>query len=361
MTRVWLMGVVTGLLATIVVAQPVRNPGKQAASAAPMIATFSIVARDPATGDYGVAVQSRYFAVGGVVPHAASGSGAVATQARGNLLYGVDGLKMLADGMSAEAVIARLTAADELRSERQVGVVDRAGRAASYTGEQCLDWAGGRTGDGYAVQGNLLAGPQVVDAMATGYETARGEFAERLLSALLAGQAGGGDARGRQSAALLVVRDKGGYLGLNDRFIELHVEDHPTPMRELQRLLDMRLAQVEAGRASELLATAARVEGEARAATLLDAAAASERALARNPADDYSWWSLAKARLALGDRDAAAAAARQALLHNPAWRQLPPSTRKGLGVDQRLLNALLQDEAFRRFWDSLADESAVGS
>jgi len=193
------------------------------------------------------------------------------------------------------------------------------------------------------------------------YETARGEFAERLLSALLAGQAGGGDARGRQSAALLVVRDKGGYLGLNDRFIELHVEDHATPIRELQRLLDMRLAQVEAGRANELLAKAAGAEGEARAQRLHDAAAASGRALARNPADDYSWWTLAKARLALGDRGAAADAARQALLHNPAWRRLPPSTRKGLGVDQRLLDALLQDEAFSRFWDSLANESAVGS
>ena len=135
---------------------------------APHIATFSIVARDPETGDYGVAVQSRYFAVGDVVPHAAAETGAIATQARGNLLYGAQGLALLAEGKAADDVIEQLVNPDPLRSERQVGVVDQRGHAASYTGEECLPWAGGRTGDNYAVQGNLLAGPQVVHAIISG-------------------------------------------------------------------------------------------------------------------------------------------------------------------------------------------------
>jgi uncharacterized Ntn-hydrolase superfamily protein len=323
-------------------------------SVAPLIATFSIVARDPASGDYGVAVQSRYFSVGGVVPHAAAETGAVATQARGNLLYGIDGLKLLAAGESAQRVIEQLTAADELRAQRQVGVVDQRGKAASYTGEQCLDWAGGRVGEGYAVQGNLLAGPQVVDAMATAYEEATGDFAERLLSALYAGQGGGGDARGRQSAAVLVARKGGGYLGLNDRYIDLHVEDHPTPIRELNRLLKIRQAQLDSAEASGLLEKAGRVSGDQRSALLEESAAVIARALQRHSTDDYSWWLLAKIRLAQGDRAAAAMAARRALRENPAWRRLPPATRKGLGVPPEVLSALLEDEAFRRVWDSLA-------
>lgn len=320
----------------------------------PLIATFSIVARDPATGDYGVAVQSRYFSVGGVVPHAAAETGAVATQARGNLLYGIDGLKLLAAGESAQRVIEHLTAADELRAERQVGVVDQRGKAASYTGEQCLDWAGGRVGEGYAVQGNLLAGPQVVDAMATAYEEATGDFAERLLSALYAGQAGGGDARGRQSAAVLVARKGGGYLGLNDRYIDLHVEDHPTPIRELDRLLKIRQAQLDSTEAAGLLEEAGRASADQRNALLDGAATVIARALQRHPGDDYSWWLLARIRLAQEDREAAAMAARRALRENPAWRRLPAATRKGLGVPPEVLSTLLEDESFRRVWDSLA-------
>jgi uncharacterized Ntn-hydrolase superfamily protein len=327
---------------------------------APLVATFSIVARDPTTGDFGVAVQSRYFAVGGVVPHAAADTGAVATQARANFLYGIDGLELLESGMSAESVIKTLTAADPLRAQRQLGVVDRDGKAATYTGEQCIDWAGGRVGSGYAVQGNLLAGPQVVDAMAAAYEAADGEFADRLLSALYAGQAAGGDARGRQSAAVLVARKGGGYLGLNDRYIDLHVEDHPTPIFELERLLHIRQAQLDSAAAIDLLTRAA-IANEGEQATLLaKSAGLLERALRRHPQDDYSWWTLAKVRLAQQQPDFAAMAARQALQTNPHWRHLPPSTRQALGVPPELISRLLQIESFRSAWDGLAAKQQAG-
>jgi uncharacterized Ntn-hydrolase superfamily protein len=320
----------------------------------PHIATFSIVARDPETGDYGVAVQSRYFAVGSVVPHAAAETGAIATQALGNLLYGSQGLALLAQGMAADQVIEQLVKTDPLRTERQVGVVDQQGRAASYTGKDCLSWAGGRSGDNYAVQGNLLAGPQVVDAMATAFETMSGDFATRLLYALAAGQAAGGDARGRQSAALLVVRKNGGYLGLTDRYIDLHVEDHPTPIHELGRLLEIRQSQLARTHATDLLKRAEGAQGDLRPGLLVEARAQMEHALGLYPEDDYGWWLLARIRLLQGEPDAAAAAAQRALLENPAWRRLPASTRASLGVAPELINALLEVDSFRRVWESLA-------
>jgi uncharacterized Ntn-hydrolase superfamily protein len=325
------------------------------------IATFSIVARDPQTGDYGVAVQSRYFAVGDVVPHAAANTGAIATQARGNLLYGPQGLVLLDQDLPADQVIERLLAADALREERQVGVVDRAGRAASHTGEECLSWAGGRTGAGYAVQGNLLAGPQVVDAMATAFEAAPGDFASRLVYALAAGQAAGGDARGRQSAALLVVREKGGYLGLTDRFIDLHVEDHATPIRELARLLRIRQAQMASERASELVEQAAALTGPRAAALLGEAGSLMEDALTRHPSDDHGWWFLARIQLMQGRQQAAALSAQRALLENPAWRHLSAANRASLGVSDELLDALLAIDAFGRVWNSLAASSMAAS
>lgn len=327
---------------------------------APLVATFSIVARDPATGDYGVAVQSRYFAVGGVVPHVAADIGAVATQARANLLYGVDGLELLESGMSAESVINTLTAADPLRAHRQLGVVDRDGTAATFTGEQCIGWAGGRVGSGYAVQGNLLAGPQVVDAMAAAYEAADGAFAERLLTALFAGQAAGGDARGRQSAAMLVARKGGGYLGLNDRYVDLHVEDHPTPILELARLLQIRQAQLDSAAAITLLTKAIVADSDKRDALLAESARLLERAVRRHPLDDYSWWTLAKVRLTQQRPESAAMAAGRALRANPTWRHLPPPTRQALGVSPGLISRLLKVESFRRLWDSLAIKQPAG-
>jgi uncharacterized Ntn-hydrolase superfamily protein len=199
--------------------------------------TFSIVARDPATGDLGVAVASKFLAVGSVVPWAEAGVGAVATQALANVTYGPDGLEALASGSGAEAVLAGLTGADDGRSERQLGIVDAQGEAATYTGEGCLAWAGGRTAVGVAIQGNILAGPEVVEAMASAFEAATGPLPDRLLAALLAGDRAGGDARGRQSAALLVVRAGGGYGGTTDRWIDLRVDDDDDPVVEIRRLL----------------------------------------------------------------------------------------------------------------------------
>lgn len=326
----------------------------------PQIATFSIVAHDPATGDYGVAVQSRYFAVGDVVPHAAAEVGVVATQARANLLFGSQGLALLAQGLPADTVIRQLLALDPLRDERQVGLIDRNGRPASYTGGKCLSWAGSRIGANYAVQGNLLAGPQVVDAIATAFEVASGDFAERLVYALAAGQAAGGDARGRQSAALLVVREKGGYLGLTDRLIDLHVEDHATPISELARLLQIRQSQLASDRAAKLLAEAETDQGS-RSELFAEARTLMLDAVDKNPSDDYSWWFLAQLHL-LEDRPAdAARAAQRALLENPTWRHLSPTNRESLGISAEFLDALLQIDSFNRFWTSLAPADQVPS
>ncbi len=205
------------------------------------IATFSIVAHDPVRQEWGVAVQSKFLAVGAVVPWAKAGVGAVATQSYANITYGTDGLNMMAEGKTAVETIETLTAADELRERRQVGMVDAQGSAASFTGTGCHDWAGGITGDGFACQGNMLL-PSTVETMAAFFEGARqggGELAQWLLASLAAGQEAGGDKRGRQSASLLVVREGGGYGGNNDRYIDLRVDDNPFPIRELGRLLDL--------------------------------------------------------------------------------------------------------------------------
>jgi len=204
------------------------------------IATFSIVAFDPETGDLGVAVESKFFAVGAVVPWAKAGVGAIATQAFGNTTFGPRGLHLLETGFSAEETIDVLVKSDTLADRRQVGIVDVKGRPATWTGSKCNPWAGGRTGANYTVQGNILTGKEVVDAMASAFEGSAGRpLPDRLVAALLAGQAAGGDSRGQQSAALLVVREKGGYGGFNDRYIDLRVDDHPKPIEELRRLLDL--------------------------------------------------------------------------------------------------------------------------
>jgi len=201
--------------------------------------TFSIVARDPETGDFGVAVASKFLAAGSVVSHARAGVGAVATQALANYTYGPDGLELLAAGLSAAETIEKLTAADDGRDHRQLGIVDAAGRAATYTGKSCIDWAGGRTADGVAVQGNILAGGAVVDAMLDAYEAPGLPFPERLVAALRAADEQGGDRRGRQSAAVLVKRVKGGYGGNNDHWIDLRVDDDPAPIERLEGLVEL--------------------------------------------------------------------------------------------------------------------------
>jgi len=203
------------------------------------LATFSIIAYDPANGDLGVAVQSKFLAVGAVVPWARAGAGAVATQAWANTTYGPEGLRLMAKGLSAQEALEKLIEADKDRARRQVGMVDAHGNAAAYTGEGCFEWAGHIVGEGFACQGNILVSEETVQAMARTFEESEGELADRLVAALEAGQEAGGDSRGRQSAALLVVREEGGYGGLNDRWIDLRVDDHPTPIQELKRLLEL--------------------------------------------------------------------------------------------------------------------------
>jgi uncharacterized Ntn-hydrolase superfamily protein len=198
--------------------------------------TFSIVAFDPANGDLGIAVASKFPCVGAVVPWARAGVGAVATQAWANTAFGPDGLRHMRDGLPAADALDAVVAADDGREDRQAGFVDARGNAATFTGGKCMDWAGGINGEHFAAQGNILVGEAVVHALAETFRTTRGDLCDRLLAALLAGDAAGGDRRGRQSAALLVVRAEGGYEGRNDRYIDLRVDDHPEAPAELARL-----------------------------------------------------------------------------------------------------------------------------
>jgi uncharacterized Ntn-hydrolase superfamily protein len=200
------------------------------------VATYSIAACDPEAEQWGVATQSKFLAVGAVVPWAEPQVGAIATQAWANPRYGSNGLKLLREGLSSDEVVERLTSADEGRDHRQLGVVDSEGRAATYTGKECLDWAGGRTGPCYAAQGNILVSAETVDAIADTFESSSGPLVGRLLDCLDAAQAAGGDRRGQQSAAILIVERDGGYGRLSDVVVDLRVEDHERPLEELRRL-----------------------------------------------------------------------------------------------------------------------------
>ena len=204
--------------------------------ARPIVATYSIVAVDLDAEQWGVAVQSKFLSVGSVVPWAEPHVGAVATQAYANPRYGPNGLQLLREGLSAQEVVEKLTSEDEGRDHRQLGVVDAKGNAATYTGKECLDWAGGRTGSGYAAQGNILVSAETVEAMADTFEGSSGPLAVRLIDCLAAAQAAGGDSRGQQSSALLVVQRDGGYAGMSDTVVELRVEDHELPIEELRRI-----------------------------------------------------------------------------------------------------------------------------
>ncbi|MFQ6014095.1 MAG: DUF1028 domain-containing protein [Anaerolineae bacterium] len=220
---------------------------------AKQLATFSIVAFDPSNGDLGIAVQSKFLAVGAVVPWARAGVGAVATQSWANTSYGPRGLALMEQGFSAEEVVEKLIAEDENRKLRQVGLVDAQGQAAAYTGEECFPWKGHHVGQNYTCQGNILVGEETVTAIARSFEECEGELADRLIAALRAGQAAGGDSRGKQSAALLVVREKGGYAGFNDRYVDLRVDDHPDPIEELARLLELHKLYFLEPRAEDLI------------------------------------------------------------------------------------------------------------
>jgi uncharacterized Ntn-hydrolase superfamily protein len=228
-------------------------------AAPPRFGTFSIVAADLDRGEWGVAVQSKFICVGAVVPWAEAEVGAIATQALANVRYGPEGLALLRAKQSAEETVRRLIAADPQSAHRQLGIVDARGRAAAHTGGECLSWAGHVVGNGFACQGNILVAPAVVEAMARSFEMTPGDLPERLLAALAAGQREGGDRRGLQSAALLIVRKEGGYDRGSDRWVDLRVDDHPSPIEELRRifgLYDLTLL------AREDPATLVRLEGE---------------------------------------------------------------------------------------------------
>ena len=202
----------------------------------PIVATYSIVACDLEAEQWGVSVQSKFLSVGSVVPWAEPHVGAIATQAYANPRYGPNGLDLLRQGLSAQEVVDRLTSEDDGRDHRQLGIVDGEGRAATYTGSECMNWAGGRTGEGYAAQGNILVSKETVDALAETFESSSGPLAERLIDCLASAQEAGGDSRGQQSSALLVVERDGGYARMSDVVVELRVEDHERPIEELRRI-----------------------------------------------------------------------------------------------------------------------------
>ncbi len=285
-------------------------------AAPPDPSTFSIVAADPETGEVGVAVASRFFAVGTVVPWAKAGIGAVATQSNANTTFGPRGLELLERGLRPDEIVTVLTRADEGREQRQLGVVAASGASATYTGSKCNAWAGGRNGPGYAVQGNILTGEAVVAAMEKAFLESKGKpLAERLYAAIVAGDGAGGDSRGRQSAALVVARAKGGYNGFTDRAVDLRVDDHASPIVELGRLLGLALVNDNWNRGW----TAFTEKRFAEALAWQErAAAGAEKQPSMLPEVLYD---LAVIRLAAGDKDGARKALDRALELNPKLKK----------------------------------------
>jgi len=277
-------------------------PGKQES-----IATFSIVARDSATGELGVAVASRFFAVGSVVPWAEAGVGAVATQSYANTTFGWRGLELMESGLTPDGAIAALIESDDNPGQRQVGMVADDGKSSTYTGEGCLHWAGGRSGPNYAIQGNILTGEAVVLEMEKTFLATQGTLADRLYAALLAGEANGGDSRGKQSAAMLVVKAEAGYGGFTDRAIDIRVDDHPEPFKELGRILTIAQMNYAWNDAWTLFMKK----------QFAEALPPMERAARLAP--DYAevFYDLAVIRLAAGDRSNALTALEKALQLNP--------------------------------------------
>ena len=231
-----LLAIAPLLAAPAAIARATILPGATGAAADPLVATFSIAACDTADGTWGVAVASKFLAVGSVVPWARGGVGAVATQASANTTYGPRALDLLERGLTPDELVPILLRSDSQRDRRQFGIVDGLGRSATYTGDSCMAWAGGKAGPGYAVQGNILAGPQVVSAMARSVERSRGFLGDRMLAALASGDSAGGDSRGRQSAAIRLAAVGRGYNGFNDVLCDLRVDDHADPLVELRRI-----------------------------------------------------------------------------------------------------------------------------
>jgi uncharacterized Ntn-hydrolase superfamily protein len=311
------------------------------AAVAADVNTFSIVGYDPANGDLGVAVASRYFAVGSVVPWAEAGVGAIATQANVNVGYGPRGLELLRQGLPANDVLTKLLAEDRFppTEGRQVAIVDCKGNIAVYTGPDAPQWAGGRQGKTWAAQGNILAGPQVPEAMGKAFDATPGELAEKLFAALKAGEDAGGDSRGKQSASILVVRKGGGRNLDNDRYVYINVDDNPAPIKELRRLLNINLGLLYSQKVGPLL-----ISGKMR-----EARDAASRGADYLPAGD-PYYVLGEMDYGLGDKAAAIADFRKALKLDPAIRkrlqrsadEVPP----GFGTVGRTLREILQDKEF---------------
>lgn len=302
--------ILTSLLALLSIPVFSRTDTEAAWRPAQGISTFSIVARDPVSGELGVAVASRFFAVGSVVPWARAGAGAVATQASGNTSFGPRGLDLMERGLNPEEAIRVLLRGDEDASHRQIGLVARDGTSATWTGTACLPWAGGRSGPNYAIQGNILAGEGVMIAMEKVFLESQGPLALRLVAALTAGDRAGGDARGHQSAALLVVRESGGYGGYNDRTVDVRVDDHADPIGEIGRLARLAVMNADWNQGWTLFLKKRPAE----------ALVPMERAAAMAPANPEVLYDLAVIRLAAGRRKEAMDALKGALERNPGLR-----------------------------------------
>lgn len=309
-------------------------------SPTPTVSTFSIVGIDPANGDLGVAVASRYFSVGSVVPWAMAGVGAIATQANVNAGYGQQAIDLLRQGLTAQQVLTRLLAEDTFpgKEGRQVAIVDARGNVAVHTGPGATPWAGDRRGSTWSAQGNILVGPQVVEAMGRAFESTRGELAEKLFAALKAGDDAGGDSRGRQSASLLVVRKQGGRNINNDRYVFINVDDNPQPLIELRRLLDLNLASLYAGAANRL-----QDKGDRQGA--LEAARTAAR---YGPGISYVRSILGFLEYLSGDKEAALRELRAAQALEPGFRKQLEETLErnpelaALKADREFLDKLLR-------------------
>jgi uncharacterized Ntn-hydrolase superfamily protein len=294
-----------------------------------IVATFSIVGFDPETEELGIAVASKFLAVGAVVPWAKAGVGAVATQSYANTTYGPEGLRLMASGLGAPDALDNLVSADSDKERRQVGIMDAKGTSATFTGKECITWAGGKAGKYYACQGNILIGEETVNAMAETFNQTEGALAVRLVKALKAGEDAGGDSRGKQSAALLVVKEAGGYLGLNDRYIDLRVDDHPEPIDELGRILKIQLSYSALFKASAL-----KEQGDMEGAV-----AEAERAVEINPGLPEALYDLACYYSLSGQTGKALKTLEQAIALSPEFKQM--------AREDRDLEALRNEDAYK--------------
>src|SRR5712692_10531 len=301
---------------------------------APTVSTFSIVAIDASNGDLGIAVASRYFSVGSVVPWAYAGVGAIATQANVNVGYGPRGMDLLRQGLTAPEVLKKLLEEDTFAGKdgRQAAIVDAKGNIAAYTGPHAPHWAGDRQGKTWSAQGNILAGPQVIEAMGQTFEATQGELAEKLYAALKAGDDAGGDARGHQSASMLVVRKQGGRNLNNDRYIYINVDDSARPLEELRRLLNLNLTYNYEDQAQRLLQTG----------KIPEAVAAAKKAVAYSPNQAYAHATLGFLEYLARDKDAALVEFLQAKQLDPDFKKHFEATAQGFPAAR----PILEDQEF---------------